>query len=249
MRIGRLCLAAGLLLCASGFSQEKPIRPPSIDVGAFAKEMMKLKIEGDQTQMGLWFPDEYFIQVGIQEGRSRERAEKQASFLAPYLTFAVVRSIARKDGPAEYRSEDELRAKVVLQLADGREIAPLKELPPRVSEEIALIKEGMAANGGASMEHASILLFPSRTPDGRSIIDISKRQKLTLVLKADQPFRDTPLVWYTPFDALAPANPCPKCREPLSAKWSYCPWCGAALSEATVKPPLSRRLAPPPCKS
>jgi hypothetical protein len=73
------------------------------------------------------------------------------------------------------------------------------------------------------------LLFPTKTKAGKTIIDTSRKGKLTLALKADGTYTETVVSWRTPFDATTPVPPCVRCKELVSAKWSHCPWCGANL--------------------
>ena len=51
------------------------------------------------------------------------------------------------------------------------------------------------------------------------------------MLKADRKFNETIFTWHTPFDATTSVPPCPDCGESVSAKWSFCPWCGKKLSK------------------
>src|SRR2546427_632057 len=44
--------------------------------------------------------------------------------------------------------------------------------------------------------------------------------------KGNDRFKATRFTWHTPFDVLSPHAPCPRCKEQLAAKWSYCPFCG-----------------------
>ena len=86
-----------------------------------------------------------------------------------------------------------------------------------------------SAEGDAGSANMHVLVFPANGPDNKPIVEASKKDKLTLVLKADHQFKESTFVWRTPFDATTPAPPCPKCKEPLSAKWTFCPWCGAKV--------------------
>ena len=91
------------------------------------------------------------------------------------------------------------------------------------------MKKSTAAGMGELGAHMYVLMFPATTGGGKAVIDPSRKARLTLVLKEDSRFKEAVLVWHTPFDATNPVPPCHQCKEQVSAKWSYCPWCGASL--------------------
>jgi hypothetical protein len=228
VRISLVVLSALFVVPSMSLAQGKGAKKPGVDVGSLVSELMTLKLDGTKSQMALWLPYEFFVQVEISQGGEDPKAvESSMAFLKPYLAFAVVRSENLADGREKYATEKDIRSATILRLRDGTEIRPLDVVPANINMTLAAFKAGMAHQG--SMEHAHILVFPSQTRDGKPIIDTTKRSKLTLVLKPNGEFPETSIVWYTPFDALTPSAPCSKCKEGLSAKWSYCPWCGAAI--------------------
>jgi len=94
---------------------------------------------------------------------------------------------------------------------------------------VETLKRIVAAGGGVRGVNTHILMFPATTKGGQAILDSTRKAKLTLVLKSDSRFEEAVLVWHTPFDATTPVPPCHQCNEHVSAKWSYCPWCGTSL--------------------
>jgi hypothetical protein len=91
------------------------------------------------------------------------------------------------------------------------------------------MKEIIEAEGDAGSENMHVLIFPNKGRDGKPLIDETTKSKLELVLKRDGNYRATEFVWNTPFDSMSATPPCGKCGERVSAKWSFCPWCGAKL--------------------
>ncbi len=93
-----------------------------------------------------------------------------------------------------------------------------------------------------------VLIFPARDKDGKDIVDVTRQDRFTLVLKADKDYPEAVCMWHTPFDALTPVPPCAKCGEQSSAKWSFCPWCGQKLpaSGAASDATSAKEPAPPP---
>ena len=53
--------AAGVALCAAPGPKAKA----KVDVGAFIKELMKVKLEGSRAELVIWFPQEFFVAVAV----------------------------------------------------------------------------------------------------------------------------------------------------------------------------------------
>jgi hypothetical protein len=207
---------------------------PKVDAGSFVKELMVLKGEDRQLQIALWYPFEFFVQASLEKaGTSRADVERMLGFLRPYHTIFVQTAFTQDDGSTAYASQRDVRARAVLRLDDGEEIAPLDldKVPPLASGTVETMKKVMAAGGGERGANLHLLMFPATTKEGKAVIDPSRKDRLTLVLKADSCFKEAVLVWHTPFDATNPVPPCHQCQEYVSAKWSYCPWCGTSLEK------------------
>jgi hypothetical protein len=216
-------------------SQQQPAAKPKVDLGSFTKEIMVLNVEGDQRQLAMWFPFEFFVEANLAgAGKNRAEVERQLRFLKPFHTVIVQCGLDKEDGSTAYANLKDVRARAVLKPDKAEAIPPLEKVPPLVAATVEAMKTAMAAEGDEGGSNMHVLLFPAATKDGRPIVDISKKGKLTLLLKADGRFKETVLVWHTPFDAMTPAPPCPKCAELISAKWSYCPWCGSNLEKEQV---------------
>ena len=212
------------------FSQQHPSAKPRVDLGSFAKEILVLNLEGNQRQLAMWFPFEFFVEANLAEaGKGRADVEKELGYLRPYHIIVVQCGLDRDDGSTAYASQKEVRARAVLKPDNGNEIEPLQKIPPLVAATVEAMKTLMAAEGDEGGANLHVLLFPATTKSGKTIIDTSKKGKLTLILKADDRFQKTTIAWHTPFDATTPVPPCPKCNESTSAKWSFCPWCGQRL--------------------
>ena len=228
-----------LLLCLVILHEVLPVRAetkqastpePAVDLGAFTKEIMQLKMTGDQSELAMWFPFEFYVESSWEKSnQTREDAEKDVEFIKPYLTIIVQCSLDQADGSSLYSSEKEVRARAVLLLPDGTEIHPLDKVPPTVAATVAAIKALMSAEGDAGGANMHVLVFPSKDKQGNLVVDTKKISKLNLQLKADRKFGNCVFTWRTPFDATTSAPPCQKCKESVSAKWSFCPWCGNKL--------------------
>jgi hypothetical protein len=206
---------------------------PKVDVGSFIKELMVLKGEGPQCQVAIWLPFDFFVEAGLARGgTSRAEVERGLRVLKPYHAIIVQRALTHDDGSMEYASQRDVLAAAVLRLDNGDEVAPLdpERIPPLVSGMAETMKKIVASGGGERGASTYVLMFPATTAEGKAVIDPSRKARLTLVLKEDSRFKEAVLVWHTPFDATKPVPPCLQCKEQVSAKWSYCPWCGASLT-------------------
>jgi hypothetical protein len=143
--------------------------------------------------------------------------------------MVVQSSIDDPDGTPVYASEKEIRARAVLKLGDGTEALPLDKIPPLVSATLAAMKAVINAEGDASSANMHIVVFPASTKKGEKIVDTTRKASLTLLLKSDTRFKERSFTWHTPFDALSGVHNCPRCKAGVSAKWTYCPYCGQKL--------------------
>ena len=51
---------------------------PAVDLGAFVKEIMKLKMAGNRTELAMWFPFEFYVEASRAEsGQTRQEVEKR----------------------------------------------------------------------------------------------------------------------------------------------------------------------------
>jgi len=203
----------------------------AVDLGNFVKEIMLLKIEGETQHLAVWFPFEFFVAVSMADGKhTRASVESDLNFLKPYVTIAVQANRELPDGTSIYQTESEVRARTSLKLEDGTEIAPLDKAPPMVMAALAAMKSVFSQQGGQDRASTYFLVFPNKTKSGKAVVDERQRDKLTMLLKADKTFRETAFTWRTPLDAVTSVPDCPKCKAGLSAKWTYCPYCGQKIA-------------------
>lgn len=228
----RSSLAAAIVIIATVSQHspaQQPVKNPAVDLGAFTKEIMAMDFRNGQTHLAMWLPYEFFVAAALTEGKlSKATVEKDLEILTPYVTLFVQNSIQQPNGTSSYADEKEVRARAFLRLADGSEISPLDQVPPSVTAVMSSMKAMMSAEGDAGSANMHILIFPA-TVRGRKIVDTSQQDKLTLVLKATQRFKETSFTWRTPFDSIVRVPDCPRCKAGMSAKWSHCPYCGQKL--------------------
>jgi hypothetical protein len=212
-------------------SQPPSPQKPKVDVGSFmAKELLHLKADGDTQQMAIWLSYEFLVESAVAEGQPRDVAQRDFSFAKDYQIVLIACATLPRFSAAEFATLDEIRARAALKLSNGATVKPLQMIPGQVAKLVDDFKRGAAMDGSRAGANMHLLLFPS-AHQGQPIIDVATRGKLTLLLKADKHFKETVMVWRTPFDTLTSTPPCPACQETVSAQWPYCPWCGAKLAK------------------
>ena len=208
-----------------------PDEPPPADLGRFVNEIMRVQLQGDASQILLWFPQEFLVESSFAEtGQSRAAARKELTFLDPYLLTVVRCSVTQPDGREKYASEEDVRARASIVLPGGERVRPLEaeDVPPLVAAASAAMRTMMASEGDAGGRNMHVLIFPNGR-EGRAV-DSSLKQKLTMRLDEAGQYPAFEATWHTPFETLTPPVTCSRCGEGVAAKYNFCPWCGNALA-------------------
>jgi len=178
----------------------------------------------------MWLPFEFYVTAALASGKSTKAdAEANLEFLRPFIALVVQVGIDQPDVTTIYATEKELAARAVLRMADGTEERPVDRIPPMVLATLAAMKAIITAEGGKGEASLHFLVFPAATKKGVPIIDTRRKEELKLVLKADPKFKEKSFTWRTPFDSVVGTTTCARCKAGLSAKWSYCRYCGQKL--------------------
>jgi len=226
LRVTLYCIIALTVLALSPALAENAGK---VDVGKFALEMTQIKMNGTTTEMAIWMPYEFFVAATMADGTTRQDAEKDLAVLKAYQFITVRCSIDNPDGTSKYTDEKAVFARASLQLADGKTLAPLPDVPPMVKIIIDAMKTMFASEGDAGGKSMHVLVFPAKTPAGKEVVNAATRDSLTLVLNKTANYPRTVFTWHTPIDAVTGEKSCSQCHGAVSAKWQYCPWCGEKL--------------------
>lgn len=222
-----VCCLLALLLCPAHQLQAKEAAP-QVDVGAFLTELMALKIDGQHTQLAIWMPAEFFTAAASMSMENFTPADAAIvkELLKPYQVMLVQCCVENEQGQDSYLTEEQVRARAGLLLEDGTIVRPKTKVPEDMLELLQGMKKAMADPADPKGEHMVVLLFPATTDTGKPVVETAKKDQLKLGLRAAHGFSLAFFTWHTPFDTTSHIAPCAKCGEDLSAKWSYCPWCG-----------------------
>ncbi len=221
--------AIGLAICSvSGFARNKQTKPAEnkVNVGAMVTEIMKMHMgeDADNTMsFAMWLPKEFFVESAISSGQTREQAEAGLSIFEGYTLLVAGQQRGDTFGDKETTTK-EIVGRSVLVTEDGTELKPV-DAPPRELVRIANLMKMSMKTQGPFAEAMQVMVFPDSV-DGKPVVDMNNRDKLTLKVSEGNGWSGFDATWRTPFDALTPSTPCVKCSEPVSAKFSYCPYCG-----------------------
>jgi hypothetical protein len=149
------------------------------------------------------------------------------SSLKSYLIFMVQCSIDR-GGRQTYASWSQIQNRAFLKGSSSARLKPLAMVPVELSQKLEAIRTAMTDNEDSAV-NMHMLIFDFNDPNGKALVDTTKRDKLALTLEASGSFSRAEFTWHTPFDAVTDAGFCPKCGEKIKAMWHYCPWCGNKL--------------------
>jgi hypothetical protein len=223
-----LLLFAWISLAAAE-EKSKPMRPQA-DASTLIRELGAVKLIGDDQVVAFWVPFEFFVEVSLKpDGSDRADAERGLDFMKKYQIVVAGIGTHDKSGGVQYVSEKDIRRTVSLKLASGAEFPLIDDVPERVANAVAIFRALFAKNMGEFGNNLQVLVFSSTAKDGKTVLTVSGQKTVVVQFKDIKGMKPIRLEWKTPLDSLNPIPPCARCKESLSAKWSYCPWCGAKI--------------------
>jgi len=209
------------LVQAEGNSPVKT-QPRPVDPGKFMTEMMKMSMSDNVNQITVWLPFEFWVRVGMMKtGGNRALAEQMFAAVRPYIVLFVRRKATSADGSKINVTAEQVETSTVLVGADGTEVKCLKELPADVRTIASSMKASLEKKG-----KMHLLVFRNANEKGKPLVNEAQRGKLTVLLKPVADFPQMKVTYRTPFDAAVAKKQCAKCKDEVSVKWTYCPWCG-----------------------
>jgi hypothetical protein len=212
-------LAAVLLVLAAPLEAQG-----HANVNEMVLEVMRTDLGKDRESMAMWLPQEFFLAAGLSQapGLDRQKLEQELDFLSDYAVFMVQAKTKGEDGPASLTTA-QLRAIATLADEDGKTLKPLSELPSRVEELLNVMRQGIASKGNTEFR---LLVFPGREHGSKRLfISPTRRGTVTFKLAKTTEFPGLVLTWKTPLSSFVKPSACAKCKQPLQAAWSFCPWC------------------------
>jgi hypothetical protein len=238
LRVSRVALFLSLLVVTTGRSADAqvakqaapPPAEPKTDMGKLIKEIMALESDDEHQCMGLWVPFEMFVRVAVEQtGKDRAEAAAELAFLKNYVIIITGDIYMREGGARRYAGRRDLEERASLKLASGAEFPLARRVPGQITEVSEAMKAVFVDMLGEFGHNVHVLIFDATARDGKTKLDSTRKNTLTLAYKGRTPFKASRLEWKTPFDAIHPIPPCKRCSEPLSVKWTFCPWCGAKI--------------------
>src|SRR5258708_33582373 len=78
-------------LAGAGGAAEKSSAEPKVNVGSMVAEIMKLQLTGNQQQLVMWMPFEFFVACGKSQGDTWENSAKELAAFKEYHVVCVMR--------------------------------------------------------------------------------------------------------------------------------------------------------------
>lgn len=183
----------------------------------FLKDCFIVNVSDGQHQYAAWLPLQTFVRMYAAGGGDTAQLEPKVKDLKSYLMFVVEnRTYDQFKNPIS-ESAESLRARIKLRFPDGTEVRAVDKTP-----------DGMPTNAptfGNLGRRGQLLIFPS---EGHIDLDAenASKSKIQLILDGNDAFKASSFTWHLPLELSGTTKQCSKCHNELSAKWSFCPWCG-----------------------
>jgi hypothetical protein len=188
------------------------------------KELLKM----DQTRgltMVAWLPTEFVEAVhreqGIDLGQLRSALDR-------YTILWVIDGKGDPLGDIDYQTREQLESSVKIVDSKGRRVAALSrdDVTPWAQSFAGGFEPAMRSMIGKMGQKSVLLFFPAEDADGNRIATATSPGSFSVEI-GDHAFR-----YRTPLQTLVPPKVCPKCHEPLSGAFEFCPYDGERLPAA-----------------
>jgi len=239
------------LLCFAAQSSEKQspqnTPPPSVpapakpaivhtpDTTDLARETQQTIREGDYAGLVWWIPYEYWTQVAASRSPSASRMAGRLQALKDYTVVGIFLARVSDLGAFNYVTPAELRQKVSIRDAAGKDYPPISQLGDDAKMLEAVLKPMLANAMGRAGENFELLFFPARTSSGNAIAPAAEKTRFSVVLKYPPDLPEVVYEWRLPLTSISPPKYCPVGKERVNANWDYCPWHGVPLNGPAEK--------------
>ncbi len=197
-----------------------------IDLEALTNETQKMASDPDKMTLIWWIPEEYWLASFSQDPSiSDAQAEELVSVLRPYTLILAVDGNIGTMGGVTYKSEEVMRAEILLKDVKGNAYRPYGEdkITPDAKNFMAIMKPIFANILGPFGENMHFFLFPAKN-GGVEYIAQAKMEGGFTVKMGEREFK-----WRLPLGSVLPPKICPIDGEKLNGAWKYCPWHGVKL--------------------
>lgn len=232
-------IAALLLMPACLIAQNPPAKAspvvaaaPKVDLGKLLIDVARMKMDTKTalTEGAFWLSPsvlEAILRSFAQEGDAAQ-TEALIKSIRGYQVFMVQREYLDGLGDQKTLTADELRGSSYLENDQGVRFTALDSLPTDARDFIGNFKRGMESRSKG--QHFELLIFPQQDAKGHLAEQVGKPGRIKLALGKVRTLEATEVTWHYPLDALSVSRECGKCHEALSASWSYCAYCGTAVT-------------------
>ncbi len=212
----KLLTATLLMLCLVTARAQKV--SSDVTFGEALKEMMQIKYDGNQTQLLLWLPQEFWdVMVNSDPSFSQSVANLIKETFKDY-TLMMVKSSMDVNGNDVYPSYAEVKKNLVIVDGANKHLVPLED--NELSETMRLFKKqlepvlsnlmsGKDGNGG----HIYFYFFRA----GVNTNVATQKGSFKVILNKSI------FEWNLPIGLLSPPKFCPTDHAKMHGDWSYCP--------------------------
>ncbi len=220
----QIVIGAGIVLL---MQPGLPLAQSKIDVQTLIHETQRMSQSPDELTLVWWVPEQFWRASFAKNAAQMPQAQIE-DFLKVIRPYTMVVAVCGTGGPfggMTYKSASEIRSSIKLRDADGKTYSPLGDevVDQDTKNFLEMLKPIFKSMIGPLGENMHFVLFPSKSADGPSIADPTKKGSFSVLL-AKEEFK-----WRLPLDSVLPTKECPTCKEECRGSWSFCPWCGAKL--------------------
>jgi hypothetical protein len=234
-KIRHLVRQASVLAILALLSSSSVVRGQE-DLGAIAKETMKMVTSEHGLTLVWWFPREYWqvmlTRFAAESHLTAEQTAQVAAVIKPLLAYTIVAVVDASGKPGSFVYTPEPAVRAALRVVDGKghSYRPLAEadIAPETRNVLKRMQPILASvftEIGALGENIKLYFFPLNDQAGRPIADAKADSSFTVEL-GNQTFK-----WRTPVGALMPPKRCPVDGEEVNGAWKFCPWHGVKLPD------------------
>jgi len=197
-----------------------------LNLQSLIKETQQTSSEPNTLTLIWWIPEQFWqASLGQDPTLTAPQIDQFLKTLRPYTVVAIVDGRVGAFGGVNYKKEDEIRASVTLKYVNGLSHAPLAEsaIDADTKNLLQFMKPVLANMLGPVGQNTNFVLFPSKTEDGRTVVDASREGSLHIVLSGKE-YR-----YRLPLASLLPPKYDSQTGESFPGNYYYNPFTGTKL--------------------
>ena len=204
------------------------VRAADIDLTALIHETQKSSRKPGEITLVWWVPEEFWKASFAQsQSLTATQIDEFLKVVRPNTMIVVVDGKVGSFGGVTYKSEAFIRANTRLLDSQGKSYRPRTEdeVDADTKNMLQMMRPILANMLGPMGQNMHFLVFPGKSQSELQIASATQKGEFTVRI-ADREFK-----WRLPLDSLLPVRICAGCKQECRGSWSFCPWCGKALTQ------------------